>query len=87
MKKVKVFYMQNCRYCKKLMDGLNELKIPYETVDVDTEEGEKEFLKLYKLTKSENIPVIIVGNQVLVPEIAFNDIETAIKIIIELYNK
>jgi len=86
MKKVKVFYIEYCPYCKKLMEKLDELKIPYEKVNVNTEKGGKDFLKLYKLTKSENIPVIIVGNQVLVPEISFYDINTAIKIIVELYN-
>jgi len=87
MKRVKVFYLDKCKYCKNLMKELDGLKIPYESVDVNSVKGEKDFLNLYKLTKSDRIPTVIVGNQVLVPEIAFSDISTAIKIITELYNK
>lgn len=85
MKKVKVYYMENCPYCRQLMDGLDELKIEYDSIDVDSEEGEQKFLKLYEVTKSENIPIVIVGKQVLVPEISFNTIEQALKLIQKLF--
>lgn len=85
MKKIKVYYMENCPYCTNLMDGLNKLDFDYEKIDVDSEEGEKEFLKLYEFTKSDNIPIIIVGNDVLLPEITFRTIDQALKLIEELY--
>lgn len=85
MNNVKVFYTDTCPYCKKLMKGLDDLNISYNKVDVDTEDGEKEFLELYEITNSNNIPVIIIGNQVLVPEIAFNTIKDALILIKKLF--
>jgi len=85
MKRVKVFHSENCPFCKKLTEGLDKLKITFEEIDVDSKDGEKEFLKLYKFTKSENIPIVIVDNQVLIPQISFNTIEEALISINKLY--
>lgn len=86
VKKIKIFYMENCPYCKKLMKGLDKLGITYEKIDVDSKEGEKKFLKVYEISKSENIPTILANNKILVPEITFNTIEEALKLIKDLYS-
>lgn len=85
MSRIKVYYMEHCPYCTELMDGLDGLGFEYEKIDVDSKDGEKKFLKLYKVTHSENIPIIIIDNQVLVPEISFNTINEAISLIEKLY--
>jgi glutaredoxin len=87
MKKIKIFYMEKCPYCEEMMDGLDKLGYEYEKIDVNSDEGEKEFMKLYEFTKNDNIPVVIVGNQILVPEIAFYTIENGLKIIESLYSE
>lgn len=78
--------METCPYCKKLMKGLDNLEITYEKIDVDSKKGEKKFLKVYEVSKSENIPTILVDNKILVPEITFNTIEEALNLIKDLHS-
>jgi glutaredoxin len=66
------------------MVGLDLLNIEYDKIDVNTKEGEEFFVKIYKITKSEDIPIIIVGKQILVPNISFKTIDNAIEIIKKL---
>jgi len=83
-KKIKIFHMETCPYCKKLMEGLDKLEIIYEKIDVDSKEGEKKFLKVYEVSKNENMPTILVNNKILIPEITFNTIEEALNLIKDL---
>jgi glutaredoxin len=79
--KVTVYVINNCPYCKKLENLLSEANIDHETVNIDTEEGNKLFEPVHALTKSEMVPTIVVGEQILVPEIGFNTIDTAFQLI------
>lgn len=87
MDNVKVFYMKKCPYCKKLFKKLKDNDINYGKINIDTTEGEKEFIKLYQVTKSNAVPIIIIGKQILIPDISFNNIDEAIDIISKLLNK
>ena len=81
MEKVKIYTMANCPYCTKLKSLLDEKQIAYTEIEVDTEEGEKAFIELQKVSKSDMLPAIIVDNKVLAPDISFKTIEEAISII------
>jgi len=81
MKKIKIFYSENCPYCEKLINGLNELNIDFEDINIDTNIGYKKYLKLRNFTKNDGIPCAIVGNQVIIPDVSYKTIDEAITLI------
>jgi glutaredoxin len=51
--------------------------VKFTEIDVNKPENEEEFNKLYELTKCDDVPMIKVGRQVLIPEISFTTIQEA----------
>lgn len=81
MKKIKIFYNENCPYCEKLINSLNELKIDFEGINIETNIGYKKYLKLRNFTNNDGIPCAIVGNQVIIPDVSYKTIDEAITLI------
>jgi glutaredoxin len=73
--------MEKCPYCDKLKGMLDKEEIKYTDINVDLPENEAEFTSLVKLTKSSSVPTIIVGKNILVPEVAFNTIDEGFALI------
>jgi len=48
--------------------------IEFIDVDVNLPENEEEFNKLYEITKCDDVPMVRVKNQVLIPNVSFRSI-------------
>lgn len=85
--KIKVFILDGCKYCEQLIKLLENDKIEHVVIDAGTEDGYKEFTPTHELTKSDSFPTIVIGEQILVPEISFRTINGAFNIIKLLINQ
>jgi glutaredoxin len=79
-----LYTIKKCPYCNKLKNLLDNAEIEYNEINGDLPENDKYFEDLIKITNSQNVPTIIVGKNILVPEIAFNTIDEAFKMIKEM---
>ena len=77
---IKIYTTENCKYCKKLKNMLDEEKITYDEVNVDLDENKTEYEKMAKITESDMVPLILIKKQALVPEVSFNSIDEAVTI-------
>lgn len=78
---LKVYTLTNCIHCNELKTLLQNNKIDYQEIDIDLSENEEEYLKIYRLTKSDEVPIIIVNKIVLVPNVSFKTIIEAVELI------
>jgi glutaredoxin len=76
-----IYTIKNCSYCNSLKELLLENNIIYTEIDGDLPENDIKFIELSKITNSLNVPTIIVGDNILVPEISFDTIIEAIELI------
>ena len=71
----RVYSVENCPYCKELKEMLTNDGVEFIDVDVNKPENEDEFNKLYEVTKCDDVPMVKVGNQILVPNVSFRSIK------------
>jgi glutaredoxin 3 len=81
---VTIYTISECPYCIELKDILTSNGIEYIDVNVELPENEATYNKIHDLTKSDQVPIIRVGNQLLVPNVSFNTIKDAGNIIKKL---
>ena len=77
MEKIKIYSIPNCPYCTELKDILTKEGIEFIDVDVNLPENEAEYNELHKITKSDDVPILKVGKQLLVPNVSFHSIQEA----------
>lgn len=77
----RVYSVENCPYCKELKEMLTKDGVEFIDVDVNKPENEEEFNKLYELTKCDDVPMVKVGNQILVPNVSFRSISELFSLI------
>jgi glutaredoxin len=71
---VKIYTIENCPYCMELKNLLTNEGIAYTEVDVNKDENQAEFDKIYEVSKCNDVPMVRVGNQLLVPNISFKSL-------------
>ena len=71
---VKIYTIENCPYCRELKNLLTNEGIEYTEVDVNKDENQAEFNKIYEVSKCNDVPMVRVGNQLLVPNISFKSL-------------
>jgi len=74
---VKLYTIKACPYCAELKEIFINENVPFIEVDVDLEENKKEYNQIAELTKSEQVPIVKVGKQLLVPNVSFTSIRQA----------
>lgn len=77
MNKIRIYSIPNCPYCMELKSMLTNENIDFTDVNVSLPENKEEFRKLHELTKCDDVPIIKVGNRILVPETSFHTINEA----------
>lgn len=78
---IRVYTINNCPYCAELKRMLTVEGIEFTEVNVDLPENEMEFNKLHKITRSNDVPIIKIEKQLLVPEISFKTIQEGVDLI------
>lgn len=74
--------MKKCPYCDELKERLDEMKIQYDEVDIH--DNEEVFNEICKTTKTETVPLVLVGKFIVAAELSFRTIEEASLIIQKL---
>lgn len=72
---ITVYSFKTCPYCTELKELYDKEGIQYKDVDVDLPENQEEFNKIMEIAKAEEVPIIKVGKQLLVPNISFHTIK------------
>ena len=75
-----IYTLDGCTFCSQLKEGLDKEKIKYKEKDIDVPKYEYEFDKLSNLTKSEGVPVMVIGKQIFAPEVSFKTIGEAVSL-------
>jgi len=76
-KMVRIYSIPDCPYCTELKKILNEEGVAFEDINVALPEHEEEYNDLHKITKSDDVPIVKIGKQLLVPNISFKSIREA----------
>ncbi len=74
---VKVYGFSACPYCKELKELLTKDGIQFIDVDIEQPENQEEFNKVMEVAKADEVPIVIVGKQILVPNVSFKSIKEA----------
>lgn len=74
---VKIYSIPQCPYCNELKEKLTEANIEFKDVNVLLEEHKTEYDAIVEKTKSDEVPIVRVGNQLLVPNVSFHSITEA----------
>ncbi len=74
---VRVYSIPECPYCTELKDILIKEGVDFVDINVNLPENEKEYNDLHKITKSDDVPIVKVGKQILVPNVSFHTIRDA----------
>lgn len=74
---VKIYTIPDCPYCVELKGILTKEGVEFEDINVNLPENEAEYNKLHEITKSDDVPIVKVGKQLLVPNVSFRSIREA----------
>lgn len=77
-----VYTTKSCLYCMNLKKRLRDLGFKYTELDVQS--NLDTFKKIMDRTSTDEVPVVLVNNQILVPRLSFNDIDTLVSLIIKI---
>jgi glutaredoxin len=74
---VKIYSIPECPYCTELKEILTNEGVAFIDVNVNLPENDKEYNEIYEATQSDQVPIVRVKNQLLVPNVSFNSIREA----------
>jgi glutaredoxin len=74
---VRIYSIPKCPYCTELKEILSAEGIEFTDVNVNLPENEEEYNKIHEITKSEEVPIVRVKNQLLVPNVSFQSVREA----------
>lgn len=81
MQILRIYSIPECPYCTELKEILTSDGIEFTDVNVNLPENEEEYNKIHEITKCEEVPIVRVNNQLLVPNISFKSIVECVSII------
>lgn len=71
---IKVYSIPECPYCTELKEILTNEGVQFIDVNVNLPENEEEYNKIYEITKSDEVPIVLVNKQLLIPNVSFKSI-------------
>jgi len=74
---VTIYGFKDCPYCTELKEILTNEGVSFRDVDISLPENEEEFNKIVEISKAEEVPVVKIGNQLLIPNVSFQSIKEA----------
>ena len=75
---IKIYSIPNCPYCTELKELLTKEGVEFLDVDVNLTENEEEYNQISKITNSDDVPIVKIGKQLLVPNVSFSTIQEAV---------
>lgn len=86
-KKIRLYTIPNCKYCVEMKEGLKKRNIQFTEIDVSLSKNDKEFKDVVKISKTESVPTVIVGKNLLAPDVNFWSIEQGLGLIEKILNE
>jgi len=77
---ITIYSFPECPYCKELKKIYDSQGIKYRDVNINLEENIKEWDEISEASKAEEVPVIKIDKQLLVPNVSFQSISEAVEI-------
>ena len=74
---VRVYSIPECPYCTELKEILQNEGIEFIDVNVNLDENQEEYDKVYEITNSDEVPIVLVNKQFLIPNTSFKTIKEA----------
>ena len=74
---VKIYGFSACPYCKELKELLTKDGIQFIDVDIEQPENQEEFNKIMEVENADEVPIVKVGTQLLIPNVSFKSIKEA----------
>lgn len=84
---VKIYSIPNCPYCTELKEILTKEGIEFTDVNVMLPENDAEYNQLAKITKSDDVPIVKVGKQLLVPNVSFKSIRECYDLVVKFLSE
>ena len=84
---IKIYSVPDCPYCQELKGYLTSDNIPFTDVDVSLKENEDEYKKINMISKCDEVPIVRVNKQLLVPNRSFRSIQEAFELTKRFYNE
>lgn len=77
---IKIYTIPECPYCSELKEFLKLENIEFTEINVLLEENKEEYKKIFEKTQSDEVPIIKVGKQLLVPNVSFHTIRESVEL-------
>lgn len=77
---VTIYSFPECPYCKELKEIYDKEGIEYRDVNISLEENLEEWNSIAEASKAEEVPVVKIDRQLLVPNVSFQSIREAVEI-------
>ena len=74
---IRIYSIPDCPYCTELKEILTQEGVEFIDVDVNLPENEEEYNQIHEMTKSDEVPIVLVKKQFLVPNVSFKSIREA----------
>jgi glutaredoxin 3 len=74
---VRVYSIPECPYCTELKEILKNEGVEFIDINVNLDENQEEYDKIYEITKSDEVPIVLVNKQFLIPNTSFTSIREA----------
>lgn len=87
MKEIKLFGFEGCPYCQEMKELLDKDNMVYTYIDIDLIENAEIVEKVIDNNNIDSVPVIWVGEVLLVPEQSFDTIEEGFELIKRFLNE
>jgi len=78
-KLVVIYTLGHCSYCTKLKKRLDEMNITYISKDIEDKIHEREYEIMKKRGDNDLIPLIRIGNRLLIADKDFDTIDEAVE--------
>lgn len=84
---IKVFSFPACPYCAQLKGLLQDAGVNFTDINIELNENKAEFNKISEISKCDEVPIIVVGTQILIPDVSFRSIPEAVILTLKLFNE
>ena len=78
---IKIYTITNCSFCAELKELLKTENIEFIDVNVDLDENEAEYNEINRISQSDDVPIIKVGKQLLVPNVSVQSIKESVELV------